>query len=294
MMQRRAMKFGYDQALEDAMLERIDWRHNGYELFNVSVFDETSRPVWHSQVAETNTLFMRRAMWRELGGFDPAFESPGGGFVNLDTWHRACHLPDARPVLLLGEATFHQFHGGVATNRPQREVVAFRDEYIRIRGEDYERPAVAPAFWGSFTVEPHEEEFLRERGRHPRERMLSGPMAGLLDVTDDTATPPSAGAAGMGSRMLTATRVRVVSSTRLVAAPRPPEHQAHPQVCWTAAPARCAPPSQPRPGSPPRLALSRNRSAIPTSSASTASTGTVATVSAPRSSPFGSGVVGAS
>lgn len=223
MMQRRAMRFGYDQALEDEMLERIDWKHNGYELFNVSVFDETSRAVWHSQVAETNALFMRRAMWRELGGFDPAFDSPGGGFVNLDTWNRACHLPDARPILLLGEATFHQFHGGVATNRHHREVVAFRDEYIRIRGKDYERPAVPATFWGSFTITPHEEEFIAVRGRNPRERMVSGPMAGLLDLgPDEPATTPATGAAAMGSKALTVTRVRVVSSTRLVARRLPP------------------------------------------------------------------------
>ena len=60
---------------------------------------------------------MRREMWDELGGYDEAFASPGGGLVNIDTLVRALELPGALPVLMIGEATFHQVHGGVTTNR---------------------------------------------------------------------------------------------------------------------------------------------------------------------------------
>ena len=189
MMQRRSMKFGYDQALEDQLLDRIDWKHNGYELFHISIFDETSRPTWHSQVGETNALFMRRELWRELDGYDPAFRSPGGGFVNLDTWERACNLPAVSPILLLGEATFHQFHGGVATNSSKQDVEVFREEYKHLRGRDHRRPTAPVTFFGSFTVEPPEEELVRERFSDAVARMSSGPMQGLLDVQSADAEP---------------------------------------------------------------------------------------------------------
>jgi len=182
MMQRRSMKYGYNQAVEDALLERIDWTRNGYDLFKVSIFDETSRPTWHSQVGETNALFMRRGLWAELGGFDPAFTTPGGGFVNLDAWERACNLASVSPILLLGEATFHQFHGGVATNSSKQDVDKFRQEYIAIRGRDHRRPTAPVTFWGSFESEPPEEELVRERFSDAVQRMASGPMHGLLDL----------------------------------------------------------------------------------------------------------------
>lgn len=181
MMQRHSMRFGYDRDVEDGLLERIDWKHNGYDLFKISVFDEVSGPGWHGQVGESNSLFMRRGLWRELGGYDEAFVSPGGGFVNLDTWERACHLPDVSPILLIGEATFHQFHGGVATNVPRKDVKTLRREYIELRGHDHTRPKVPVSVWGSFVVTPPPDEI----GRHevtPADRMHDGPMKDLLDL----------------------------------------------------------------------------------------------------------------
>ena len=50
--------------------------------------------------------------------------------------------------MLLGEATFHQVHGGVATNSVGPPISCFFEEYERIRGRRYERPAVQPLFFG--------------------------------------------------------------------------------------------------------------------------------------------------
>ncbi len=78
-----------------------------------------------------------RALWEELDGFDERFQSPGGGLVNHDTLRRALELPDVQPVTLLGEANFHQVHGGIATNAPPaaRDLVA--EKYARIRGRSF-------------------------------------------------------------------------------------------------------------------------------------------------------------
>lgn len=177
-MQRQTMLDGYDQSTEDALLESLDWERNGYRLFDISVFDESSGPSWFHPVAESNSLFMARDLWRELGGYCEEFTSPGGGFVNLDSWKRACELPRVTPILLAGEATFHQIHGGVATNRPQVATEPMRDEYRRIRGIDYSAPRLDIRTWGDFRSRPPLEELgimNRERRAMARKYAYLGP-----------------------------------------------------------------------------------------------------------------------
>lgn len=200
--QRVGMRYGYNRKVEDAMLERIDWKNNGYRLFEVSIFDEPSTHIWLSQVGESNSITMSRRLWAELGGYDERFESKGGGYVNLDTWRRACELPGVRPVLLLGEATFHQFHGGVATNAPRREVNELHQEYKQLRGRAYRRPSTPATFHGTFRHTPPPNELLWTEGVNFIDLIdPAGPMAGMLpelrSATDQAAatSPPPAGKA---------------------------------------------------------------------------------------------------
>ena len=59
--------------------------------------------------------------------------------VNLDVFGTLINLAEVQPVLLAGEATFHQFHGGVATNVPKDEHPwkEYEAEYRRIRGVEF-------------------------------------------------------------------------------------------------------------------------------------------------------------
>jgi len=166
-LQRDSMLEGYNQQVEDQLLEDSGWRADGYQLFHHSVLDESSGPGWVSPVAETNSLFMWRSFFDELGGFDEHFVTPGGGLVNLDAWRRACEAPDSRPVLLMGEATFHQVHGGIATNGSMRRIEGFFVEYLELRGYEFEKPDVPIRYAGTFVVEPPlhelvEKEYLRQ------------------------------------------------------------------------------------------------------------------------------------
>lgn len=141
---------GYDQRAEDALLDTIDWRHDGYQLFGISVFAASSAGGWFEAPQETNALFLTRDHWHEIGGLDEAFRAPGGGLANLDIWERLCADAGVEVILLLGEGTYHQFHGGIATNALVHPWQEFHDEYVAIRGHDFHGPTRRPLLVGRF------------------------------------------------------------------------------------------------------------------------------------------------
>ncbi len=148
--QNLAKETGYNQPAEDLLLDSVNWQEDGYRLFDISVVAPGQAPGWFRPLAEATALFMPRSMWDEIGGVDARFQSPGGGFVNLDTFARSCALPAAIPVVLIGEATFHQFHGGVASNTATDEHPGerFHREYVSIRGKSFEVPVYQPMCFG--------------------------------------------------------------------------------------------------------------------------------------------------
>jgi len=100
---------------------------------------------------------MRRDDFLRIGGMDERFASPGGGLANLDFFNRAHALPDVSPIMLLGEATFHQFHGGVASNAPAGEHPWQRmaEEYRQVRGHEYAKQAGQPDYRGWLSPRYH-------------------------------------------------------------------------------------------------------------------------------------------
>jgi glycosyltransferase involved in cell wall biosynthesis len=145
--QRWALECRYDRAREDALLSSIGWPADGYRLFEIAALDETSIDGWFGTIVESNGLFLSRDSWDFMSGVDERFDAPGGGFLNLDIIIRACEFPDSRLVILLGEGTFHQLHGGIATNaRPDAihdAVATWRAQYEAIRGRPWQTPAPA-------------------------------------------------------------------------------------------------------------------------------------------------------
>jgi hypothetical protein len=140
---------GYDQEQEDRLLAQAGWTEDGYRLFDISVFAGSSAAGWFSPINESNATFMRKALWDELGGYDDRFSSPGGGYVNLDLLGRAVALPQTTAITLLSEGTFHQVHGGVATNAPRDVTAAFEAEYLNIRGRKFQPPVYQSLYLGS-------------------------------------------------------------------------------------------------------------------------------------------------
>jgi len=147
--QMRSVREGYNQKKEDDLLRRCAWTEDAYRLFDISVFSGSSSRGWFAPMAESNALFMHRSLWDELGGFDERFETPGGGLANSDLFSRAIALRDVSVLTLLGEGTFHQVHGGAATNSVRDMEPVFRAEYVKIRGHPYQAPSYRSLYLGT-------------------------------------------------------------------------------------------------------------------------------------------------
>jgi hypothetical protein len=147
-----SMLEGYDQQVEDGLLDEIAWPQDGYRLFEISTLAPSSAPGFLGGFpSECSWLCLSRTGFERLGGYDPGFTSPGGGLVNQDIVCRAAEDGGFDFTVLLGEGVFHQFHGGVATNvKPAHHPMpAFQLEYERLRGTPYKRTQIeAVSYYG--------------------------------------------------------------------------------------------------------------------------------------------------
>ncbi len=160
--QNKSMLDGYNQEVEDRLLDSIAWPSDGYRLFEISTLAQSSGKGFLGGVpSEFSWICTRRSTFLEMGGFDEGFQSPGGGQVNHDFRNRLMTRAGISPVMLLGEGVFHQFHGGVATNVPMDRHPAenFREEYKRLRG-DYYTPAPTPPVFFFGTLPKAARRFL--------------------------------------------------------------------------------------------------------------------------------------
>jgi hypothetical protein len=95
-------------------------------------------------MGESSCLFVSRSDFEAIGGYDERFSAPGGGLVSHDIYRRLCSLGTKDLVVLLGEGSFHQLHGGVATNAKEEDFdqlyAAWHEEYRALRGTPHLRP----------------------------------------------------------------------------------------------------------------------------------------------------------
>jgi len=141
---------GYDQMAEDELLASVEWEEDGYELFGISniaaVPERLLRPTF-----ESNCFTIRRSTWDRIGGYHPGFAAAvGGGVANWELFARYMADATITPVLLAGEATFHQFHGGAATNTPRagHPVRGWLRDHRTIVGRPYQWPDYQPTLFG--------------------------------------------------------------------------------------------------------------------------------------------------
>lgn len=157
-LQQEAADEGYGVTEDQALISSIGWPANGYGLFDIACFSGSCAAGFFRPNSESNCISIPREIWAALGGMDTRFNLRGGGLVNLDLYKRACEFPGVEHVVLLGEGTFHQFHGGVTTGGEAREVRAalieeMKEQYENVRGKPYQSPQTEPVFLGELPVQ---------------------------------------------------------------------------------------------------------------------------------------------
>jgi glycosyltransferase involved in cell wall biosynthesis len=143
----QAAEAGYDQAVEDRLLAESGWEADGYRLFDICTPAGSWGRGLFGPAGESSSLFCPRAIWDELGGLDERFALAGGGLVNHDLYRRACALDGVELIVLLGEATFHQFHGGAGTTR-RYSWDEMHADYQSITGVTHQPPVNRPLYVG--------------------------------------------------------------------------------------------------------------------------------------------------
>ncbi len=149
---------GYNQDVEDKLLDSIGWPNNPYDLFEISSLGGSALGIWLSQISESNVLILKRSYYEAIGGFDERFDIPGGGLVNLDFFKRCVEGEESQYIMLANEGSFHQYHGGVTTSRavglPSLENAEkttwqiYDDQYLAIRGKRYQASKTFPILYG--------------------------------------------------------------------------------------------------------------------------------------------------
>lgn len=138
--QMKSVAKGYSQEFEDRLLDSVSWSDDLDDLWGISVWagaHHQSNPFYQN---ESSAMGFSRELWDQLGGYNPGFRRPGGGLCNLELFKRTVEREQGLNILLLGEATFHQFHGGAATASAGYFTDSLR-EYEGIIGAKYSRPS---------------------------------------------------------------------------------------------------------------------------------------------------------
>ena len=150
--QMQSVKQGYSQLVEDEILERIDWYNHPEGLFGESVLAGSCRFGYFHPIAESNAFTLERERFLSIGGYMEGFASPGGGLANLEIFSRIVEQSDTNTITLIGDGTFHQYHGGAATS-DESYFDAAQPEHIEVTGRDYRFPRYDTLYRARFTRE---------------------------------------------------------------------------------------------------------------------------------------------
>ena len=144
----------YDQEKEAQLLDSVPWKKKGYQLFQISDL-ETSQFNFFSCLFESNCFTISKKELLEIRGFDERFVTPGGGLVNRYVFTKFVENPNIQTVSLLGEASFHQMHGGITSNQVSslERANLFNAEYKKLFNRSREIPNYNPIFYGKITKE---------------------------------------------------------------------------------------------------------------------------------------------
>jgi len=157
-----AKQYQYDELAEIQLLDNIEWRSNGYRLFDISSLGGANPTGVMNPLLESNCLFASRFCFEKIGWADTEFSYPGGGSLNLHIFRSLGMLPETQLYFILpGEGSFHQLHGGVTTHpREDREQLLKKfAKQLNKRWGVFSVLKREPILLGAITV--HAQKFLK-------------------------------------------------------------------------------------------------------------------------------------
>ncbi len=172
----------YNEAVEQTLLESINWQSNGHLLFDIASFSGGNNKGFFQPFMECNCLFASAASFRDIGYADPQFTRRGGGGINLHMYRSLGMLPNATVFVTPGEGSFHQFHGGVTTmayEGRQAELLAHKTQLQGLWPDGFHSLRKEPLLFGAV---PHNaQKFLAvsvefENKRFNRLRKIGMPL----------------------------------------------------------------------------------------------------------------------
>jgi len=131
--QHKNVSAGYDESVERKLLEDVDWRNNGYDLFRIACFSEANPKGFLSPMLESSCLFCTRESFEKIGRADERFDLPGGGSVSIHLYKSLAALPESKFIVLAGEGSFHQYHGGVTTAEVEAREAVLESHRVQLR-----------------------------------------------------------------------------------------------------------------------------------------------------------------
>jgi len=150
--QHQSTRNGYNIQVQNQLLDSVNWREDGYELMGISVWCSAHSRGYMHPISESNCFFAPRANLELIGGADTRFDFEGGGAINLHMYRALGLLPGSTYILLMGEASFHQFHGGVTSNETREQVVGkFFKQLNEVWHDNYHALTREPIFYGTIS-----------------------------------------------------------------------------------------------------------------------------------------------
>ena len=158
--QNESAKDGYNQEIEQSLLEQISWPDNGYRLFEIGTRCAANPRGYFVWIMESNCYFAPREAFAAIGHADMDFQYPGGGAINLHLTRQLGIKKDLKYVVLGGEGSFHQYHGGVTTSTNREHAVLSHTQQLHDKwAGNYDFLRRNPFVLGHFT-EPTQNELL--------------------------------------------------------------------------------------------------------------------------------------
>lgn len=112
----------YTEKTESRLLDSINWKENGYRLFDIANLSGANTKGPLQLLLECNCIFTAKTTLIDIGCADERFNLEGGGSLNLHLYRKLGTHPNSLYYFVLcGEGSFHQLHNGVTTsNREDR------------------------------------------------------------------------------------------------------------------------------------------------------------------------------